>query len=447
MSSPVPEGGPLEYVHAASFSREENSAAAWGVFLGMPWVWLIPFLMLSAAVAVLTGIILFPPLYVLVPLATVMIIYIVHRAVRESRRRNGAIIVGYVDTAVRLNLPVHAFLSAAEASERGRCARQIVELRSLLHAGLPIGAALREIPDVPRETAERIAAGEAMGQLRQSVMKSREFDRQKDQERLENPDAVVYRLYPLFLVFVLSAFLLFTMFFVIPKFEEIFKDFGTPLPEVTQRLINFCGFFTEDTPLGVLLVLGLAGLILLTGSTLMTRIFLPGFPLPPFGRMAQWVAWRIPFARTIQLNKGMAETCELLATSIREGATLPDTLRRAEMLPVNTGFKAQIAAFRQAIGEGKLLHDAAESARLPHLLVGLLAMPSTPGESQAAMFGFLARHYRQRFTRAILFLQSSYMPIVVILLGFIIGFILLGLFSPLSALIMSVINQGQKGVL
>lgn len=445
--SPVPPGQ-LEYsdLAMAANPRQHGGGAGWGVFFGMPFVWFVPFLILTGVVGVITGMVFFPPVYVLIPLATFVLIHAAYRAVQETRRRNGRVIIGYVDTAVRLNLPLYAFLGAAESSERGRCARQIAQLRGLLYAGVPVGTALSELPDIPDETAGRIIAGEAMGQLRQSVMQTREFDRQADRERLENPDAGLFRLYPLFLIFASVTILLATMIFVIPKFKEIFKDFKTSLPAPTEFLMSISSWVAEDFG-WVLILPPLVIAMTLACSTFMTRIFLPNFPQPPLHAIWQWLAWRLPFARDIQRNHGMAETCELAATAIQNGANLPDTLLRAEMLEINPSFKGQLAVFRAGLTSGEPAHEAARSAGLPHLLAGLLAMPSTSNESQAAMFGFLARHYRQRFSRTILFLRNSFVPILVLVMGFVVGFILLALFSPLVKLILSVANTSEGGTL
>ncbi len=425
-------------------ARTRNGVASWAVFLGMPFVWFIPFIILTFVLSLVTGMLFVPVLgWAIAPLVTFLVLYAVHRAVLESRRRNGRIIVNYVETAVRLNLPLLPFLNAAELSESGRRARQIGRLRGALLAGQSVGAALASLPDVPLETAGRVAAGEAVGQLRQSLARTLELDHQSDDEHNENPDAPVYRLYPLFVLIISFTIVMGIMIFVVPKFKEIFKDFRTSLPPSTEILMSVSSFMTEETPIALMLILLLLAGVLLFSSSYLTEVFLPMFPLPAFSRPVQWLAWRLPFARSMQRNQGMAETCELLGAAVQEGTSLPAALQRAELLHLNPGFKLQLMTFRGHLEQGIPPADAAVKAKLPPLLAGMLAMPSANAESQGAMFSFLARHYRQRFNRALLFLRSGYEPLMVLLLGCLVGFILFALFSPLVKLINSVMSFNE----
>jgi len=440
----------LSYVRGLDFvsrARGNNSKTGWAVFFGMPFVWTLPFIILSAILGAITGLLFFPLGIgvILAPMATFVLLYAVHRAVNESRRRNGRMIVGYLETAVRLNLPLVPFLTAAQLSERGRRARQIGHLRDALYAGLPVSSALAELPDIPEEIAGRVAAEESMGQLRHGVIRAVELDRVIDDERNENPDGPIYRLYPLFLLLSSWAIVTAIMIFVIPKFKEIFKDFKTALPRSTEILMSISSWVAEDY--GWLLILPLFGIVVLLVSMFFTNIFLPGFRLPAFSQIWRWIAWRLPLARDLQRTHGMAQACDVLSTTIREGGTLPASLKSAELLDINPGFRDQLVNFREGIVAGVPAAQAADGAQLPPLLVGLLTTPTDSLESQSAMFAFLARHYRQRFSRTLLFIRSAIEPAFVLVFGAGVGFILYALFSPLVKLISSVAGASDGGVL
>ncbi|HVT81381.1 MAG TPA: type II secretion system F family protein, partial [Phycisphaerae bacterium] len=402
----------------------------WAVFFGMPFVWTIPFIILSCLVGVVTGLVFFPWAGIMfTPLATFVLLYSLNRAVNEGRRRNGRIIVGYVETAVRLNLPLLPFLNAATQSERGRRRWQLAQLGNALYAGLPVSTALGELPDVPREVVGRIAAGETVGQLRHSVIQALTHDKQTEDERNENPDGPLYRIYPLFVLLTAGWIVMGMMIFVIPKFREIFKDFRTELPYSTELLMSISTWLAEDY--GWLLVLPLFALMPLLASMFLTNIFIPGFRMPAFSQMGRWLGWQIPLTRTLQVNHDLGETCELLGTAIANGATLPASLQSAELLNINPAFRNRLIRFRDEIIAGNAPAAAASDASMPPLLVGLLATPTDSRESQSAMFSFLARHYRQRFSRTILFIKSATEPVFVLLFGSMVGFILFALFSPL----------------
>jgi type IV pilus assembly protein PilC len=425
-------------------------AQQWSTALGLVFVWLLPFAILSVIVGVLTGTIFWPYIgWLAAPWAAFFTVYCLYRWVKDTRQTNGRRIVGYVETAVRLNLPLPPFLLAAQRSESGRTAQQLGRLRMLLKTGLPVGMALHELADVPADVAERTAAGEALGQLRPTLMRTLEQQRLEAEEKAENPDAAVYRFYPLFLLLSMCSVVLVTMVLLVPKFKDIFKDFKTTLPHTTEILIAVSDWFVQDWGwliLAPLLLLMVAG-ILFAMSCFATHVFMPAARLPNFRGLWDWIVWRTPLAREVVANRGMVESCELLAGALREGVTLPAALERAVVLPVNAGFRKKLEIFCSEIAAGTPACVAARRAHLPELLVGLLAAGATGNEGQAAMYAFLARYYRQRASRLVLFLRSAWEPAAVLACGAFIGFIVVSLFLPLVKLIASVSGTNDGGAL
>jgi len=370
-----------------------------------------------------------------------------YRAVNMRRRRNGDLILSYLESAVRLNLPLPAFLRAAENSEQGKRRRQLQALRQELSNGLSVSAALADTTDLSDHAIATIDAHESLGQLPLALSRLVE-DRRPSAALSSDPDRSFYGFYQLYLVFALIFMAIGYAIFIMPKFVEILKDFKAQPPPETRTLMNMFHFLDDQPWLGPLIVLLLLLAILLPATIWMQRTFVPSWPLPNFSRGADWFSWRLPLLRSIQFDRAMAQTCDLLAQSIRSGVALPAAIDQALKLPTNPGFKARLARWRDALLQGNSPAQAAKIAALPPLLVGFL-LPADAGvyagPTDANLFDFLARYYRDRFSRTLIMLRAASEPILVVFCGLLVLFFVLALFKPLVTILKVTLDLGPGG--
>jgi len=161
------------------------------------------------------------------------------------RRQRGTMILSYLEQAVRLNLPLPGMLSAARQSEHGVMALRLLKLQTMLETGASVETALRlDAPEVNRRVVSLIGAAERSGQLPQAL--ARVID--EEQESPEQAERSAFgRWYPLMMTLVLLGIMTTIMIYVVPKFEEIFKDFGLRLPASTRLLMNLSrGIFQAE---------------------------------------------------------------------------------------------------------------------------------------------------------------------------------------------------------
>src|SRR4029079_12653788 len=70
-------------------------------------------------------------------------------------------------------------------------------------------------------------------------------------------------IYPVVVISIAVAIVSMIMIFVIPKFEQIFKDFGTTLPAITQILLNVTRWFANDYGWAYVLISPIAFVLLI----------------------------------------------------------------------------------------------------------------------------------------------------------------------------------------
>ena len=443
----------LSYSNRSASAPGRRQPSFWWRWLGLAsamLIWMVPAAILVALTTAASGLV-FMPLglgWLVGPFVTLFIVYSLNRALASRRRRNGVMLLSYVQTATRLNLPLVSFLLAAGRSERGGRARQLQRLGQMIGSGSPVAGALEWMKDVPGEIVGVISAHEQAGQLRSGLARVMHDEREKELASTREQDRASYRFYALYLLLVLGGVGLLFAWFVVPKFAEIFKDFKMDLPPETRYLVWLIEVPFPYAP--VLVAIGALALWV-TFAVYMSRIFLPRWPLPRFGRAADWLASRTPVVREVVKSRGMAQVCDLFAESMRAGIPLDGAATRALLLPVNTGLRRRIFAFRKSLLHGRPAADAAREAGLPRLMTGMLRIPAgARGGASAAsseMFEFLARYYREKFSRLILLIRSASEPSIVILMGSMVLFFTYGLLHPLVTLLDSVMQSGQGGVM
>jgi type IV pilus assembly protein PilC len=105
-----------------------------------------------------------------------------------------------------------------------------------IEGGATLSEAMSKSPKVfDRLYVNMIKAGEAGGALEVILRRLAEFQERSLALRRQVKGALMY---PIFVVFFAVAILTFIMYFIVPRFQEIFAEFGAALPPVTQMLIN-----------------------------------------------------------------------------------------------------------------------------------------------------------------------------------------------------------------
>jgi len=142
---------------------------------------------------------------------------------------------------------------------RGRARDRTVNLASQLEGGTPLPEALESQPKLASRDAVLLAwVGEATGRLPQALRVAATAR----SARLPIWSAIASRLaYLLLMLLGLQTIMGFILYFILPKFEAIFNDFGISLPEVTVMvigvshfLIRYAWFFLWMPPIEFLLL-------------------------------------------------------------------------------------------------------------------------------------------------------------------------------------------------
>jgi type IV pilus assembly protein PilC len=207
--------------------------------------------------------------------------------------------------------------------------------------------------------------------------------------------------------------------FVLPRFKTFFASLNAKLPLPTRILLAVTNFLTQWW---WALLVGLAVVALLVTATVMTE----------GGRHARdRLALALPvLGDTIQFAL-VERFCRILASMANAGVALPEALRVATASLRNLVYTRALAQVGEAMLEGEgLAKPIADS----HLFPSTAAQMMRVGEDTVTVDTQLevaARYYARELDYKIKRLTALFEPLVIIVMGLIVGFVAIALVSAM----------------
>lgn len=265
-----------------------------------------------------------------------------------------------------------------------------------------------------------LKAGEAGGALEAILQRLADFKEKAQSLKRKVKGAMVY---PIVVVLVACVIVGFILYFIIPKFEAIFSDFGVPLPAMTKMLILASNFLIKYfyivflTPLFIWLFIKLLYRNK-TGAYICDRILL-----------------MTPVMGTIAEKSTVARTMRTLGTLVQSGVPILEALSIVKETAGNVVFERAFTRVYDSIREGETIAQPLREARVvDDIVVNMIDVGEETGDLDT-MLNKIADNYDEEVEVAVESLVSLLEPIMTIVLGGIVGFIVIALFLPLVTLI------------
>ena len=265
-----------------------------------------------------------------------------------------------------------------------------------------------------------IKAGEAGGALEAILQRLADFKEKSQSLKRRIKSAMVY---PAVVITVACVIVGFILYYIIPKFEAIFKDFDIPLPRMTLILIwlsqNLIKYFYVVflTPIFIWIFIKLLYRNK-TGAYICDRILL-----------------MIPVMGTIVEKSTVARTMRTLGTLVQSGVPILESLNIVRDTAGNAVFERAFTRIYESIREGETIAQPLKESRIvDDIVVNMIDVGEETGELDT-MLNKIADNYDEEVETAVESLVSLLEPIMIVILGGIIGFIVIALFLPLITLI------------
>ncbi len=224
------------------------------------------------------------------------------------------------------------------------------------------------------------------------------------------------------------------MIFVIPKFRDIFKDFHTTLPALTQFLIDVSDWIANEY--GWAVIFG-APFILFFGMKFIGKS-------RAGKKMIDIVKLKIPIMGQIMSKTSIARFTRTLGTLLSAGVPILDALNITRDTVGNVVFENALQKVHDAIREGESFAGPLRQAKVcDSIVTNMIDVGEETGDLDKMLMK-IADNYDEEVDVLIGSLVSLLEPIMVVTLGGIVGLIVVALFLPLVKLIQSV-SGGDSG--
>jgi type IV pilus assembly protein PilC len=241
-------------------------------------------------------------------------------------------------------------------------------------------------------------------------------------------------IYPVVVISIAVGIVSMIMIFVIPKFEQIFKDFGTQLPPITQVLLFVSNWFAKQYGWAYVLISPIAFLLLVK----LLRLSEGG------KYFVDAVKLKIPILGGILGKTAIARFTRTLGTLIAAGVPILDALNITKETCGNEVYARALLKVHDAIREGESMAAPLKATKVcDTIVVNMVDVGEETGDLDKMLIK-VADNYDSDVDVLVGSLISILEPVMVVILGLIVGFIVVALFAPMISLIQAVSGPSHK---
>lgn len=232
--------------------------------------------------------------------------------------------------------------------------------------------------------------------------------------------------YPSILILFATCAVGFLLLKIIPKFEEIFVSLNAKLPTITEWVIIASKLLRNYFPIFiVLIVAGIVGAIFANRTKTGKVIF-------------DFLKLQLPIMGQLILQVSIVRFTRSFRTLMKAGVPILQSLEIAGRLAENAVMEEAITEAREAIRGGRGLGVQLEAAGLfPVFMTQLVSVGEEAGELERFL-EIIANYYEERVDTFLSRLSTMLEPLLLIVVGAVIGVIVVAMFLPIMEISTSV---------
>ncbi len=297
----------------------------------------------------------------------------------------------------------------------------LMAIKADVEGGNTLADSLAKHPDQFDELfCNLVHSGEQAGVLESLLHKIAEYKEKTESIKGKIKKALTYPIAILVVSFIVTAVLL---IFVVPQFEELFKGFGAELPAFTQMVVDMSRFFQHYwwMVLGILIALG----FVLGNLKRKSKAFNEG--------LDRFIL-HIPVVGAIIRKAAIARFARTLSTMSAAGVPLVEALQSVSGATGNIVYGNAVLTMRDEVATGHQLQLVMRQLGIfPNMVVQMVAIGEESG-SLDNMLGKVADFYEEEVDNAVDSLSSLLEPLIMSVLGVIIGGLIIAMYLPIFKL-------------
>lgn len=322
---------------------------------------------------------------------------------------------------IRTGLSIVAALDAViEKGEESELSKILKKIRDDITAGESLSGAFGKYTNIfSKLYVASLQAGEKSGNIPLAISRYIEYIKKMSDIKQKVISASVY---PLILVMASFFVLLFLLIFVVPVLTESFLESDTQLPFITVMLVNFStGLKSYIFYILFLLICSAAGFYY--------------FKKSDFGRLCvdRWKL-NIPFLGDLYLHYSISKLTRTLNTILSGGIPLVEAVKLSSSTLNNHFLKLRFDGVVKSLEEGEGFSESLLKTKVfPSMTVRMISAGESGGALEQVLED-IADFYANDVDIKLSILTSAIEPALMVIMGFIIGFIVLAMYMPIFQL-------------
>ena len=326
---------------------------------------------------------------------------------------------------IETGVPVTEALDALrEHADSPAIARALSETLADLAGGKTISQAMSAHPRVfPKLYVDMVRTAETGGSLDETLNQAADYLEASLEMRRKVSGALTY---PAVLLFVALGVLVFMMTYLLPKFSGLFGKMSANIPASTRFLMAASTFLTTHWWTIPLTLVGAVW-----GTKTILKI--------PRGRDAVTrIVHRIPVVGDVVKKVAMARLLRALGTLSGTGISLLVALETAGQTSQDSVYERAMSRIKNDIEDGLSLSEAVRDARVfPPMVCQMMAVGEKSGRLTSVLVR-VAGFYERDVDARLKTLTSVIEPVMIVVLGLMVGFIAISIIAPIYSMVGSV---------
>jgi type IV pilus assembly protein PilC len=330
-------------------------------------------------------------------------------------------------TMINAGLPMVQCLDILSAqADKPEFKKVITQVTADVEGGSTLAEALGKHPIFSQLYVNMVEAGEAGGILDQILNRLAVY--------LEKAEALQRKVkaaltYPTVVAIVAVSASVFMLMFIIPTFAKMFTDFGGDLPLPTKIVMGLSNFLRNQWYIILLVIGGAAFALKRFLATEMGKEKMDRFSL------------RVPVLGTVIRKSAIARFTRTLGTLISSGVPILAGLDITARTAGNKVVEKAIFATRESISQGDTIAEPLrQSGVFPPMVTQMIGVGEQTGALDE-MLDKIANFYDSEVDTAVEQLTAVIEPVMIVLMGVLVGGMLISMYLPMFKLI-NVVSGG-----
>jgi type IV pilus assembly protein PilC len=341
---------------------------------------------------------------------------------KAVKHRDIAIFSRQIATMMASGVPmVQSFDIIADGQKNPRFKTMLTDIKQSIEGGSTLNEALGQYPVQFDELYRNLVrAGEAAGVL-DTILDTVATYKEKTEAIKGKIKKALF--YPIMVMVVAVAVIMIMLLFVVPVFAKTFKDAGAELPAPTQLLVTMSAFMQDYWYIVIFgAVGGIVALIMAKKRSVKFAHFLDRLSL------------KLPVMGNILRQSAIARFSRTLGVTFRAGVPLVEAMDAVAGATGSVVYSEAVHQMRDDIAVGHQLQLAMRQTGLfPNMVVQMVAIGEESGALDSMLFK-CAEFYEEEVSNAVDSLASLLEPLMMVILGTVVGGIVIALYLPIFKL-------------